>query len=307
MSTFLLRRLGQSIAAIFAVSVFAFALIHLVPGDPVTIALGPNATPQTVAHLRHVLGLDQSLPRQYLSFISNALHGNLGVSIRSEQSVYTEIMSQAGSTVMLALAATVLALITGVTTGVIAATSRRWVDLGVMTTSLAGLSMPTFWSGILLILLFGLTWHLLPVVGGGGFASLVLPAITLALPAGAVLARITRGSVLEVLRQDYVRTARAKGIHPARVVLRHVLPNALIPIVTIAGLQIGGLLSGTVVVETLFARPGIGRLAVQAIEERDFPVVQGVVLLAGVVFLAVNLATDLLYPMLDPRIRQARS
>lgn len=307
MTTFLLRRLGQSIATLFAVSVFAFVLIHLVPGDPVTIALGPNATPQMVAHLRHQLGLDQSLPQQYLTFVGNAVHGNLGFSIRSQQPVYTEIMSRAGSTVSLACAATLLAVLVGVTTGVIAATSRRWVDLGVMTTSLAGLSMPTFWSGILLILLFGLTWHLFPVVGSGSVAALVLPAITLALPAAAVLARITRGSMLEVLRQDYVRTARAKGIRRARVVLRHVLPNALVPVVTILGLQIGGLLAGTVVVETLFARPGVGQLAVQAIEERDFPVVQGVVLLAGLVFLVVNFATDLLYPVLDPRIRQARS
>jgi ABC-type dipeptide/oligopeptide/nickel transport system permease component len=164
--------------------------------------------------------------------------------------------------------------------------------------------MPTFWSGILLILLFGLTWHLLPVVGDGGLSALILPAVTLALPAAAVLARITRGSMLEVLGQDFVRTARAKGIGRARVVLRHALPNAIVPVVTIVGLQIGGLLSGTVVVESLFARPGVGRLAVQAIQERDFPVVQGVVLLAGLVFVVVNLLTDLLYPMLDPRIRR---
>lgn len=307
MGSFLLRRLGQSVVTLFAVSVFAFALIHLVPGDPIAIALGPNATPATVTRLRNQLGLDQSLPHQYVTFIGNVLHGNLGVSIRSQQPVYTEITSRAGSTIILALCATVLALLLGVTTGVIAATSRRWVDIGVMMTSLAGLSMPTFWSGILLILLFGLTWQILPVVGTGGMAALVLPAVTLALPAAAVLARITRGSMLEVLRQDYVRTARAKGIRRPRIVLRHVLHNALVPIVTIVGLQIGGLLSGTVVVETLFARPGVGRLAVRAIEERDFPVVQGVVLLAGAVFLVVNLATDLLYPVLDPRIRQARS
>jgi len=290
MSRFLLRRLAQSIATLFAVSVFAFAMIHLVPGDPVTIALGEHATPDAVAQLRHQLGLDRSLQQQYLSFIGNALHGNLGTSIRSEQSVYDEIVSRAGSTVALALCATVLAVIFGVGVGVIAATSRRSVDLGVMTTALAGLSMPTFWSGILLILLFGLTWHLLPVVGSGGFAALVLPAVTLALPGAAVLARITRGSMLEVLGQDFVRTARAKGIRRSRVVLRHVLPNAIVPVTTIVGLQVGGLLSGTVVVESLFARPGVGRLAVQAIQERDFVV--------------INLVTDLLYPLLDPRIRR---
>jgi ABC-type dipeptide/oligopeptide/nickel transport system permease component len=304
MSNFLLRRFGQSVATLFAVSVFAFAMIHLVPGDPVTIALGSNATPDAVAQLRHQLGLDRSLQQQYLSFIGNALQGNLGTSIRSQQSVYDEIISRAGSTVELALAATLLAVVFGVGIGVIAAISRRSVDLGVMTTALAGLSMPTFWSGILLILLFGLTWHVLPVVGGGGLVALVLPSVTLALPAAAVLARITRGSMLEVLGQDFVRTARAKGIGRARVVLRHGLPNAIVPVITIVGLQIGGLLSGTVVVESLFARPGVGRLAVQAIQERDFPVVQGVILVAGFVFVVVNLITDMLYPLLDPRIRR---
>jgi ABC-type dipeptide/oligopeptide/nickel transport system permease component len=304
MAKFLLRRLGQSVLTLFAVSVFAFAMIHLVPGDPATIALGPNATPEAVAQLRHQLGLDQSLAHQYWTFIINALHGNLGVSIRSQQPVYAEIISNAGSTIELALSATVLAVILGIAVGVIAATPRRWIDLSVMTTALAGLSMPTFWSGILLILLFGLTWHIFPVVGAGGFNTLVLPAVTLALPAAAVLARITRGSMLEVLRQDFVRTARAKGIRRSRVVLRHALPNAVVPVMTIIGLQIGGLLAGTVVVESLFARPGVGRLAVQAIEERDFPVVQGVVLLAGLVFVVINLITDLLYPLVDPRIRR---
>jgi peptide/nickel transport system permease protein len=304
MGIFLLRRLGQSVVTLFAVSVFAFAMIHLVPGDPATIALGPNATPQAVAQLRHQLGLDRPLPDQYWTYIVNALHGNLGVSIRSLQPVYTEIVQLAGSTISLAIAATVLAVIAGVAVGVIAATSRRWIDLSVMTTALAGLSMPTFWSGILLILLFGLTWNIFPVVGGGGFNTLVLPAVTLALPAAAVLARVTRGSMLEVLRQDFVRTARAKGIRRSRVILRHALPNAIVPVITIIGLQIGGLLSGTVVVETLFARPGVGRLAVQAIQERDFPVVQGVVLLAGFVFVVINLIIDLLYPLVDPRIRR---
>ncbi|HEY4017058.1 MAG TPA: ABC transporter permease [Pseudonocardiaceae bacterium] len=304
MAIFLLRRLGQSVLTLLAVSIFAFAMIHLVPGNPATIALGSNATPQAVAQLTHQLGLDQPLPHQYWTFITDALHGNLGVSIRSQQPVSTEIISSAGSTIQLALGATVLAVIAGVGVGVIAATSRRWIDLSVMTTALAGLSMPTFWSGILLILLFGLTWNIFPVVGAGGLSTLVLPAVTLALPAAAVLARITRGSMLEVLRQDFVRTARAKGIRRSRVVLRHALPNAVVPVITIIGLQIGGLLAGTVVVETLFARPGVGRLAVQAIQERDFPVVQGVVLLAGLVFVVINLIVDLLYPLVDPRIRR---
>jgi ABC-type dipeptide/oligopeptide/nickel transport system permease component len=304
MTRFLLKRLGQSIATLFAVSVFAFGMIRLVPGDPVTIALGERATPALAAQLRHQLGLDRSLAQQYLTFIGNALHGNLGTSIRSGQPVYNEIYFRAGSTVALALCATALAVVLGVGAGVVTAVSRRSIDVGVMTAALTGLSMPTFWSGMLLILLFGLTWNLLPVVGAGGPAALVLPTLTLALPAAAVLARITRGSMLEVLGQDFVRTARAKGISRARVVLRHVLPNAMVPVITIVGLQVAGLLSGTVVVESLFARPGVGRLAVQAIQTRDFPVVQGIVLVAGLVFVLVNLVTDLLYPLLDPRIRR---
>lgn len=304
MGGFLLRRLAQSVITLLAVSVFAFGLIHLVPGDPVTIALGENATPALAAQLRHQLGLDQPLYAQYLSFVGHALHGDLGTSIRSGQSVAGEIGSRTASTITLALGATVLAVPLGVAVGVVASVARRSVGFSVMALALIGLSMPTFWSGILLILLFGLTLHLLPIAGAGGFPALVLPAVTLALPAAAVLARLTRGSMLEVLGQDFVRTARSKGISRSAVVLRHVLPNAIVPVVTIIGLQLGGLLSGTVIVESLFARPGVGRLAVQAIQERNFPVVQAVVLLAGLVFVVINLGTDLLYPLLDPRIRR---
>jgi peptide/nickel transport system permease protein len=304
MGIFLLRRAGQSVITLFAVSLLAFAMIHLVPGDPVTIALGEHATPGQVVQLRHALGLDRPLYVQYLHFVGDALHGDLGTSIRSGQLVVSEIAARAGSTLSLAIAATVLAVPLGVGAGVLAATSRRFTDFGLMALMLVGLSMPTFWSGILLILLFGLTWHLLPVAGTGGLSALVLPAVTLALPAAAVLARLTRGSMLEILGQDFVRTARSKGLPRSTIVIRHVLPNALVPVVTIIGLQIGSLLCGTVIVESVFARPGVGRLAVQAIQERDFPVVQAMVLLAGVVFVVINLLTDLMYPVLDPRVRR---
>ncbi|HEX6444655.1 MAG TPA: ABC transporter permease [Streptosporangiales bacterium] len=304
MARFLVRRVAQSLVTLFAVSVFAFGMIHLVPGDPVSIALGTNATPQAVKNLRHAWGLDRPLAVQYGDFVGHALHGDFGTSIRSEQPVMSEIGQRLGSTVALAFAATVVSVPLGLVLGVLAGVARRRiVDVGVMGVALLGLSMPTFWSGTLLILLFGLTLGLLPVAGDNGFAALVLPAITLALPAAAVLARLTRGSMLEVVRQDYVRTAWAKGLGRFSVVFRHALPNAVVPVITIMGLQIGTLLSGTVIVESVFARPGIGRLAVQAIEERDFPLVQGVVLLAGVVFVLVNLVTDLVYPLVDPRIR----
>lgn len=304
MARFLVRRIAQSILTLFAVSVFAFGMIHLVPGDPASIALGENATPRAVANLRHAWGLDRPLTVQYGDFVGRVMHGDLGTSIRSDQPVLSEIGQRLGSTVELAFAATVVSVPLGLALGVLAAVARRRVvDVGVMGVALLGLSMPTFWSGTLLILLFGLTLGLLPVAGANGLAALVLPAVTLALPAAAVLARLTRGSMLEVVRQDYVRTAWAKGLGRFSVVFRHALPNAVVPVITIMGLQIGTLLSGTVIVESVFARPGVGRLAVQAIEERDFPLVQGVVLLAGVVFVLVNLVTDLVYPLVDPRIR----
>lgn len=304
MARFLVRRVAQSLVTLFAVSLFAFGMIHLVPGDPVSIALGENATPLAVKNLRHELGLDRPLAVQYGEFIGHAVHGDFGTSIRSDQPVLSEIGQRLGSTVALALAATLVSVPLGLALGVFAAVARRRiVDVGVMGIALLGLSMPTFWSGTLLILLFGLVLGLLPVAGGSGLAAIVLPAVTLALPAAAVLARLTRGSMLEVVRQDYVRTAWAKGLGRFSVVFRHALPNAVVPVITIMGLQIGTLLSGTVIVESVFARPGIGRLAVQAIEERDFPLVQGVVLLAGVVFVLVNLVTDLVYPLVDPRIR----
>lgn len=304
MARFLVRRIAQSILTLFAVSVFAFGMIHLVPGDPASIALGENATPHAVANLRHAWGLDRPLTVQYGDFVGRVMHGDLGTSIRSDQPVLSEIGQRLGSTVELAFAATVVSVPLGLALGVLAAVARRRVvDVGVMGVALLGLSMPTFWSGTLLILLFGLTLGLLPVAGANGLAALVLPAVTLALPAAAVLARLTRGSMLEVVRQDYVRTAWAKGLGRFSVVFRHALPNAVVPVITIMGLQIGTLLSGTVIVESVFARPGVGRLAVQAIEERDFPLVQGVVLLAGVVFVLVNLVTDLVYPLVDPRIR----
>jgi ABC-type dipeptide/oligopeptide/nickel transport system permease component len=300
---YLLRRLAQAVVSLFVLSVFAFAMIHLVPGNPVQIMLGTEATPPAVRQLTHSLGLDRPLYVQYLSYTGRLLHGDFGDSIHSGLPVTDEIGSRIGSTVQLALAAMVIAVPLGILMGTVAAAVRRpALDFLIMTLALVGLSMPTFWSGLLLILVFALLLHWLPVVGTGP-SGLVLPAIALALPAAAVLARMTRANLLEVLGQDFIRTARAKGLSWSWVVSRHGLRNAFIPVLTIIALQLGGLLSGTVIVESVFGRSGVGRLAIQAIEERDFPLVQGVILLAGAVFIAVNLVTDLLYPLVDPRIR----
>ncbi len=304
MQAYLARRLVLLVPTVFGVTLAAFLMLHLTPGDPVAIMLGEFASKSEVARLRRDLGLDQPLPLQYLKFVERALRGDLGTSIRSRREVTAEIGDRISSTVGLTLAAMVLAVSVGVPIGVVAATTKHvMVDSAAMAFALLGLSMPTFWSGLLLILFFSLKLGWLPITESEGLRALVLPAVALAAPAAAVLARITRSSVLEVLRQEYIRTARSKGLVERLVVYRHALRNALIPILTIVGLQFGGLLAGAVIVESVFARPGLGRLAVAAILARDFPMVQGVVLVVATMYVFVNLSVDVMYGLLDPRIR----
>jgi peptide/nickel transport system permease protein/oligopeptide transport system permease protein len=241
---------------------------------------------------------------QYVKFLGRVLRGDLGSSIRSRRPVAEEIAERLPPTLQLALAAQVLAVAVGIPAGVAAATARKpAVDSGIVAVTLIGLSMPTFWSGLLLILLFSLTLGWLPITESQGFRALILPAVTLAAPAAAVLARVTRASVLEVLRQDYVRTARAKGVAETLVVYRHALRNALIPVLTVAALQFAGLVAGAVIVESVFARPGLGRLAVTAILSRDFPLAQGIVLVVASMYVFVNVGVDVVYGVIDPRIR----
>jgi len=306
MTVFLLRRLFLLVPTLVGVSLATFLMLHLTPGDPVAIMLGEFASGPAVARLRTELGLDQPLPLQYVKFVERAARGDLGTSIRSRRPVTDEIADRFPATVGLTLAAMVLAVGIGVPVGVVAATTRHpVVDSAAMGFALLGLSMPTFWSGLLLILLFALRLGLFPITEAAGLRALVLPAATLAAPASAVLARITRSSMLEVLRQEYVRTARSKGLAERLVVYRHALRNALIPVLTIVGLQFGGLLAGAVIVESVFSRPGLGRLAVNAILARDFPVVQGIVLVVAVMYVFVNMTVDVAYGLLDPRIRYA--
>lgn len=303
MTIYVLRRIALVIPVLIGVSIVTFLMSHLVPGDPVSVMLGTSATAESRAELRQQLGLDDPLYVQYGRYVSRAVRGDFGTSIRSGQPVLTEIRQRIGSTVQLTLSAMALAIVVGVGLGIAAAWSRsRIAQAGIMSFALLGISMPSFWSGILLILLFGLKLRWFPIAGSGPKA-LVLPAITLAAPAAAVLARITRSTMLEVLNQDFVRTARAKGLAERVVIVRHALRNALIPVLTIIGLQFGGLLTGAVIVESVFSRPGLGRYAVTAISSRDFPQIQGIVLLAAVVYVFVNLFVDLLYAVLDPRIR----
>ena len=304
MRAYLIRRLLLLVPTLFGVTLAVFLMLRLTPGDPVQIMLGEFGSKEQVERLRRELGLDQPLPMQYVKFIARAARGDLGTSIRSRTAVVTEIGDRLPATITLTLAATALAAGVGVSIGTVAATARMpLVDSAVMAFSLIGLSMPTFWSGLLLIFAFSLKLGWLPITESEGFRALILPAVTLAAPASAVLARITRSSVLEVLGQEFIRTARSKGLAHYAVVVRHALRNALIPVLTILGLQFGALLAGAVIVESVFSRPGLGRLAVNAILSRDFPMAQGIVLVVGVMYVFVNATIDMVYGLLDPRIR----
>lgn len=303
MGSFIIKRVLLVVPVMLGVSIAAFLMSHLVPGDPVSVMLGETATADDVERLREELGFNDPIVVQYLRYIGGVFRGDFGTSIRSGQPVLTEIVDRLPSTAALTLSAVVLAAIVGITLGVIAAVrGGGWADSLIMGFAMLGISMPTFWSGILLILFFGLMLGWFPIAGEGPMA-LVLPSVTLAAPASAVLARITRSSVLEVVGLDYIQSARAKGLAERIVIMRHVLRNALIPIITILGLQFGGLMSGAVIVESVFTRPGLGRYTITAIQSRDFPQIQGIVLVVAAIYVFVNLVVDLLYAVIDPRIR----
>jgi peptide/nickel transport system permease protein len=326
MARFIVRRLLGLIPLLLGVSVVIFALMRLIPGDPVVIMIGvENATPEEMARLRRVLGLDQSLPIQYARFLGRLVTGDLGISLASDEPVSRLIRERLPATVELALAALAVALVIAIPAGVISAVKRySAVDTAGTVAALLGISMPNFWLGVMLIFLFSVRLGWLPASGRGepvlaglgallasgslsglgtAITHLALPAMTLGSALAAVVTRLTRSSMLEVIAQDYIRTARAKGLRGTRVVMRHALRNALIPVVTVVGLEFGTLLGGAVITETIFAWPGIGRLAIRSIIQRDFPVVQGVVLMIAIVRVWANLAVDVAYAAIDPRIR----
>jgi ABC-type dipeptide/oligopeptide/nickel transport system permease component len=304
-TAYITQRLVQAVPVLIGISILSFLMLHLIPGDPVQVFAGDKPlTPERAEVLRHQYGLDRPLLVQYLDFASHAVHGDLGVGLRSQKPVMDSILEVLPSTIQLTAAALAIASVLGITFGIMAAVSHgTWFDTAIMAVAMLGISTPVFYSSLLLILLFSFTLTWLPATGQGGIERLIMPATALGLASGAVLARLVRSSMLEVLNQEYVVTARAKGLAPQLVVLRHALKNALIPAVTILGLQLGALLGGAVVTETIFSRPGIGRLAVDGILNRDFPLVQGTVLVAAVVYVLVNLLVDVSYAVLDPRIR----
>jgi len=304
MSRFLVRRLILTIPVLLGVATLVFALIHLVPGDPAQAMLGEGASPQDVAQLRERLGLNQPLLVQYATFMKGLVRGDLGVSLRSDQPVTRLILERVPATAELALAAMAVAVAIAIPLGIAAAVWRdTFIDHVAMTLSLAGISLPNFWLGPLMAILFSIELGWLPVSGRGTWAHLVLPSVTLGAALAAILARMTRASLLDELRELYVLAAAARGASRARVVLRHAFRNSLIPVVTIIGLQFGAVLTGAVITETIFAWPGVGRLLIQSIGFRDYPLVQGCILLIAVTYVAVNLLTDVMYGLLDPRIR----
>jgi len=299
-----LRRLIMLVPILFGVSVLVFMMLHLTPGDPARLIAGPMATPEQVEDIRTMLGLNDPLYVQYYDYMSRLLHGDLGQSVITHDAVTSELAPRFIATAQLSGAAMIVAVVVGMTFGIISATRQySLVDNILSVLALFGLSTPAYWLGLMLILLFSLNFGWFPAAGRGGISHFVLPTITLSLFAMATVARMTRGSLLDVLNQDYVQAARAKGLSESFVLIRHALKNALIPVMTVVGLQVGQLLSGAVLTETVFSWPGIGRFLVDSIEARDFPIVQGGVLLTAVVFVVVNLIVDLLYGVVDPRIR----
>lgn len=307
MGAYIIRRLAAIVVLAFGVSLIAFSIIHLIPGDPVAQMIGYGAaSAQEIKNLHHQLGLDQPLPLQYVHWLGNVLHGNFGYSYYSSTPVVKLIEENLPYTVELALAALIVSVIIGIPLGIIAALFRgTFVDTAAMLVSLAALSIPDFWLGILLISLFSVTFHFLPVFGGTSLtsiSSLILPAVALGAGTGGITARYVRASVIEAATKQHVVTARSKGLARNRVFTRHIFRNAILPIVTVIGLQIGFLLSGTVITETVFSRPGIGRLLVDSILQKDYLTVQALVLLITIIYTTVNLIVDLIYPVIDPRI-----
>lgn len=304
MISYLLRRIGRSVPVIFLVSFLVYGMVDMLPGDPVLhMFAGQYITADNMARARETLGLDQPLHVRYLEWLWRVLRGDLGESIVSKRPVVEMIASVLPRTLELALAAMAVTIVVGIGAGMIAAVKHNtWVDAAVMFVTSLGVSLPLFWFGLLALLYFSVYLGWFPVAAGAGWRSLILPAVVLGLQSACLVGRLTRSSVLQVLREDYITTARSKGLTSRRVIGVHALRNALIPILTLLGVQTSWLLSGAVITETVFARPGLGTMAVEAIRQMDFPVLQAIVLLAALTYTAVNLIVDVINAWIDPRI-----
>ncbi|MFB7139370.1 nickel ABC transporter permease [Gottfriedia sp. NPDC056225] len=310
MAALILRRLFQLFLLLLGISFLVFASMHLAPGDPAAVIGGPTATKADLNAIRESLGLNDPFFVQYWHYLSGVLHGNFGYSFQTKQSVAEAISIRFPNTLSLAIASMVVAVIIGVVTGIISALKQNsWMDVSSTIIALAGISVPNFWLGAILILIFGVNLQILPVGGLdspiwtiAGLKQIILPAIALGTASAAMIARMSRSSMLEVIRADYIRTARAKGVKEKSIVWIHALKNSMIPVITVIGLNFGFLLGGTIITEQVFAINGVGRLMIDAIASRDFPMVQGAVLLVATLFVIVNLFVDILYVFIDPRI-----
>jgi peptide/nickel transport system permease protein len=311
MGSYIAQRCWQLIPVLFLISLIVFGVMHALPGDPAELMLqgaeGGAVTPERLEQLREIMGLNDPLVLQYGRFVGKALIGDLGQSIRFATAVNGLILERFWFTIELAIAGLICAMAIGVPLGMLAAVRQNsWIDTGAVSLAYVGASMPIYWFGLVLILVFAFNLGWFPPAGAEDWRSLVLPAITLGFVSAGLICRLVRSSMIEVLQEDYIRTSRAKGLTERIVLWRHGLKNALIPVVTMAGLQFGNMLAGTVVTETVFSRPGVGRLVVSAILSKDYPLVQGCVLFLAVVYLAINLLVDVLYAWLDPRIRYGK-
>jgi len=304
MTTYIIRRLALSLVVLIGVSVLVFGLIHLAPGDPARLMLYDTAPEEEVQAMRKTLGLDQPLYLQYWLFLSNALRGDLGRSLYYKEPALRIILEHLPATAELTFAALLVSLVVAVPMGIVSAVRRDTVwDYAGMLLATIGQATPVFWLGLMFILLFSVQWTVLPSSGRGGIENLLMPAVTLGAPLMALVTRLVRSGMLDILGEDYIRTARAKGLPNPAIVYRHALRNMLIPLITVVGLQLGALLGGAVITETIFAWPGVGRLVVTAITARDYPLVQAATLLVSVYFVGINLLLDVLYVYIDPRIR----
>ena len=304
MVNFIVRRILQTIPVLFGVIVITFILMYMIPGDPVVSMVGERYDEETIHKLRKELHLDDSLPMQFVHYVSNVMRGDFGKSFITGGSVSEELLIKFPNTLILAVASMIIAIITGLTMGIISSLRpQSLLDKITMFFALAGISAPVFWVGLMLILFIGVFLQWLPPTGFGGVEYIILPAITLGLRSAAYLARLTRATMLDVLNQDYIRTARMKMLPEWKVILKHGFPNILIPIITVIGTDFGSYLSGAVLTESIFGWPGIGRYALEAILKRDFPVIQGTVLFMALMFILANLIVDIFYGIVDPRIR----
>jgi ABC-type dipeptide/oligopeptide/nickel transport system permease component len=302
---YLIYRLFQAMLVVLGAMIIVFMMLHLVPGDPVQVLFGDAPVPkEQVEAVRHQLGLDLPLDQQFARYVRQTLRGDLGRSLKTNRPIVADLQRAVPYTASLAVTAMVLAVAGGIVFGIISAVRHNtWLDNAVTTVALAGISLPTYWTGLLLIWAFSIKFNWFPITGQGSVRHLILPAVTLGWYAGAILTRLVRSGMLEVLRQDYVRTAQAKGLTTRTVLVQHALRNALIPVITVASIQLGTMLGGAVVVETVFARDGVGRMLVNGILQKDFPAVQGAVLLVAIAYSVTNLIAVVSYGFIDPRIR----